>query len=397
MAPIRGAASRDGRAGDGRGTRREGADLPASGAAREEAHARPRRGLGTARARDGSRRAARHRGVLLGRGACIPRRARGGRGLRDRHPPRRLSAAARVEAPPRSGFVLLALLTVFWGVNWPMIKWGVTEFRPWSFRAACIVIGVAGLFACARLAGQSLAIPRRDLGPLLVASFFNMTVWHLCSAYGLSYMASGRAAIIAFTMPLWATLLAVPVLGEGITRAKAAGLALGLAGLACLLAGEVAELRRAPLGGLLMLGAAMSWAAGSLAVKRHRWEMQSFPLTGWQLLLGGLPILAGWALIEGGDVLRQGLEAPSWRGIAGTLYSATIPMIFCQWGWVRVLQVFPASVAAIGTLLIPVVGVLSSALLVGEEIGLTEVAALGLILASLAIVLGPRLPMPGRR
>ncbi|MFM8989065.1 MAG: EamA family transporter [Alphaproteobacteria bacterium] len=110
-----------------------------------------------------------------------------------------MSAAARVEAPPRSGFVLLALLTVFWGVNWPMIKWGVTEFRPWSFRAACIVIGVAGLFACARLAGQSLAIPRRDLGPLLVASFFNMTVWHLCSAYGLSYMApsTGTASSVA--------------------------------------------------------------------------------------------------------------------------------------------------------------------------------------------------------
>jgi len=308
-----------------------------------------------------------------------------------------LSGDARVEAPPRSGLALLGLLTIFWGVNWPMIKWGVTEFRPWSFRAACIVIGVAGLFACARLAGQSLAIPRRDLGPLLVASFFNMTVWHLCSAYGLSYMASGRAAIIAFTMPLWATLLAVPVLGERITRAKAAGLALGLAGLGFLLAGEVAELRRAPLGGLLMLGAAISWAAGSLAVKRHRWELQSFPLTGWQLLLGGIPILVGWAVLEGGDVLRAGLEAPSWRGIAGTLYSATVPMIFCQWGWVRVLQVFPASVAAIGTLLIPVVGVLSSALLVGEDIGLTEVAALGLILASLAIVLGPRLPLPGRR
>ena len=284
-----------------------------------------------------------------------------------------MSVATRDEAPPRSGLALLGLLTIFWGVNWPMIKWGVTEFRPWSFRTACIVIGVAGLFACARLAGQSLAIPRRDLGPLLVASFFNMTVWHLCSAYGLSYMASGRAAIIAFTMPLWATLLAVPVLGERITRAKAAGLALGLAGLGFLLAGEVAELRRAPLGGLLMLGAAISWAAGSLAVKRHRWELQSFPLTGWQLLLGGIPILVGWAVLEGGDVLRAGLEAPSWRGVAGTLYSATVPMIFCQWGWVRVLQVFPASVAAIGTLLIPVVGVLSSALLVGEEIGRAHV------------------------
>jgi drug/metabolite transporter (DMT)-like permease len=299
---------------------------------------------------------------------------------------------------PRTGFILLGLLSFFWGINWPMMKWGVTEVSPWSFRAFCIVVGSIGLFVCARLARQSITIQRRDLRPLLVAAFFNTTVWHLCSAYGLVHMASGRAAIIAFTMPLWATLLAVPVLGETITKAKMAGLALGLAGLALLLVGEAAAIGAAPLGALLMLGAALGWAAGSLAVKRHRWSMQSFPLTGWQLLLGGLPILAGWWILEGdGTWLRPGVDAPSWRGLLGLVYAATVPMIFCQWGWVRVLQVFPASVAAVGTLLIPVVGVFSSALLVGERIGLTEIAALGLITASLAVVLGPRVPGAPRR
>lgn len=293
---------------------------------------------------------------------------------------------------PRTGFVLLGLLSLFWGINWPMMKWAVTDFRPWSFRVLCIVLGSAGLFACARLAGQRIAIPRRDLGPLLVASFFNTTVWHLCSAYGLLFMASGRAAIIAFTMPLWASLLAMPVLGEKMTRAKALGLLLGLAGLGCLLVGEVAAIGAAPLGGLLMLCAAVGWAAGSLAVKRHRWSMQSFPLTGWQLLIGGVPIFIGWWLLEGDAWLRPGLEAPSWRGIVGAVYAATIPMIFCHWGWMRVLQVFPASVAAIGTLMIPVVGVFSAALVIGETVGATELAALGLIVSSLAIVLGPRLP-----
>ena len=297
----------------------------------------------------------------------------------------------------RSGFVLLGLLTFFWGINWPLMKWAVTDLRPWSFRALCIVIGGAGLFACARIAGQRIAIPRRDLVPLLVASAFNTTVWHLCSAYGLMLMASGRAAIIAFTMPLWATLLAVPLLGERITRAKAAGLALGLAGLSCLLVGEASAIGAAPLGGLLMLGAAVAWAAGSLAVKRHRWTMGAFPLTAWQLALGGLPILIGSAVLEGDGWLREGLDAPSWRGVVGALYAATVPMIFCHWGWMRVLQVFPASVASIGTLMIPVVGVFSAALVIGEPVGATEIAALVLIVGSLAIVLGPRMPGFGRR
>lgn len=295
-------------------------------------------------------------------------------------------------ALPRSGFVLLGLLSFFWGINWPMMKWAVTEIRPWTFRSICIVVGVAGLFACARLAGQRVGIPRQDLKPLLVASFFNTTAWHLCSAYGLMLMASGRAAIIAFTMPLWATLLAVPLLDERINRARAIGLVLGLGGLAFLLYGEIAAVQRAPLGGLLMLTAAICWAAGSLTVKRHRWSMPAFTLTAWQLLIGGVPILIGWAVLEGGDILQPGIAALSWRGVVGALYSATVPMIFCHWGWMRVLQVFPASVAAIGTLLIPVVGVFSAALVIGERVGPTELAALALITTSLAIVLGPRLP-----
>lgn len=297
----------------------------------------------------------------------------------------------------RTGFVLLGLLAFFWGVNWPMMKLAVTDFRPWSFRAACIVLGSLGLLACARIAGQRIAIARRDLGPLLAASFFNTTVWHLASAYGLMLMASGRAAIIAFTMPLWATLLAAPVLGEPITRAKLAGLGLGLAGLGFLLAGEATAIGAAPLGALLMLVAAVAWAAGSLAVKRHRWTMGAFPLTAWQLVLGGLPIIGGWWILEGGDALRPGLATPSWLGVAGALYAATVPMVFCHWGWMRVLQSFPASVAAIGTLLIPVIGVFSAALVIGETVGATEIAALGLTLAALAIVLGPRLPWLVRR
>jgi len=301
-------------------------------------------------------------------------------------------SGAGAAALPRAGFVMLGLLTLFWGVNWPMMKWGVTEVNPWSFRAICVVLGVAGLFVCARLAGQEWRIAPRDRVPLFWASVYNTTCWHLCSAFALMHIASGRAAIIAFTMPLWATLLSVRWLGEPITRAKALGLGLGLVGLALLLVGEIAVLRQAPLGAALMLAAAVSWAAGSLVVKRHVWSMGAFALTGWQLLLGGLPILAGWALLEGGDWLRAGVTTPSWRGVVGTLYAATVPMIFCQWGWIRVLQVFPASIAAIGTLLIPVMGVFSAAVLIGERVGATELAALALICGSLAIVLGPRLP-----
>ena len=72
-------------------------------------------------------------------------------------------SGAGAPALPRAGFMLLGLLTLFWGVNWPMMKWGVTEVNPWSFRAICVVLGVAGLFVCARLAGQEWRIAPRDV------------------------------------------------------------------------------------------------------------------------------------------------------------------------------------------------------------------------------------------
>lgn len=171
----------------------------------------------------------------------------------------------------------------------------------------------------------------------------------------------------------------------------------GGAGLLLLVIGEIRALERAPLGALLMFGAAMSWALGSLTIKRHRWTTQVFALTAWQMVVGGAPIFIGWIVIEGFDVKQPGVQALSWHGIVGTLYAATIPMIFCHWGWTRLLQVFPASVAAIGTLLIPVVGVFSAALLIGESIGVTELASLGLIITALTITLAPRLPGRGAR
>jgi drug/metabolite transporter (DMT)-like permease len=204
-------------------------------------------------------------------------------------------------------------------------------------------------------------------------------------------LSSGRSAIVAYTMPLWATLLSAAFLGERITAAKVLGLALGLGGLVFLIERESAALEHAPLGALLMLGAALAWAIGSVLIKRHHWSMSSFALTGWLLAVGGAPIVIGAGMVEGFVWNRPGV-APSAIGILGFVYSATVAMLFCHWGWIVLLQQLPASVASIAILFIPVVGVWSSALLLGEPVGAPEIIGLASIVAALAIVLGPRLP-----
>lgn len=289
-------------------------------------------------------------------------------------------------ALPRDGLLLLAAITLFWGLNWPAMKLAVAEVPVWTFRTICLVVGGAGLLMIGRLSGQSLRIPRQELRPLLLTAFFNITGWHLCSAFGLLYMSAGRASILGLTMPLWATLLAIPLLGERLTRTTVIGLALGLAGLGALILPDWREIAAQPVGVMFMLGAAVFWAAGTVSFKYFRWTIPLSALTGWQLLLGGVPVAIGALFFDAGF-------APSAVGRTGwlaTLYAVLFPMLFCQWAWFRVVTRFPAAVAAISIVAIPAVGVFSSALLLGEPVGIDVLTSLALVSGALAVVLlGP--------
>ena len=131
---------------------------------------------------------------------------------------------------PPLGFALLAALTLFWGANWPVMKIAFSELPVWWFRASCVLVGGLGLLAISAAAGNSLRVPRKDWAAMAVCAFFSFFGWHLLSGYGVSLIPAGRAAIIAFTMPVWAALLSSLLLGERITKAKVCGLLFGVSG-----------------------------------------------------------------------------------------------------------------------------------------------------------------------
>jgi drug/metabolite transporter (DMT)-like permease len=290
---------------------------------------------------------------------------------------------AENRALPREGLLLLAAITLFWGVNWPTMKLALSEVPVLTFRTICLLAGGLGVLAICRVGRLPLRIPRGQLRPVVLVTVFNITGWHLLSASALLYMEAGRASIVAFTMPLWATLLAVPVLGERLRGTTIIGLVVGLAGIGVLVLPSWRTLVTQPLGLLFMLAAALSWAAGTVGLKYYRWRMPTAVLTGWQLLLGSLPIAAG-ALVFDADFTPAAVSTTAWLA---TLYAALIPIIFCQWAWFRVVALFPAAIAAIGTLAIPVIGVLSSAIGLGEPIGLDVILSLILVCLALGIVL----------
>ena len=173
------------------------------------------------------------------------------------------------------------------------------------------------------------------------------------------------------------------VLGEPLTKSKVLGLALGMAGMAVLIGPGLSTLGSAPMGIGFMLGAAITWALGTVLIKRTRWTVPVAALAGWQLLIGAVPITLGAILFE--EFPSPGELSP--EALISVIYVLVVPMVFCHWAWFMVVRLFPAAIAAIGTLAIPIVGVFLSGWIVGEPIGTRELVSLGLVCAALAVVL----------
>jgi drug/metabolite transporter (DMT)-like permease len=297
----------------------------------------------------------------------------------------RLVAPAAHAAPglPRSGILLLVALTITWGVNWPMMKLALQEVPPWAFRSLCLMVGGISLLLLTGASGGSIRLPAGRILPLALVSLFNITAWHLLSAYALLNTGSGRAAIIGYTMPLWAAPLSVFLLGARLTARQLLALALGMAALLLLLGQDLAALGSAPLGALLMVAAALSWAIGTVLIKKLVWDgMPVMAMTAWQQLIGGLPIVLGWWLLEPFPDLGA-LSLPSAFGLTYAVFVATI---FCQTAYFKLVTLLPAHVAAISVLAVPVVGVISSAWLLGESVAPAEIGALLLVLSGLFLL-----------
>jgi drug/metabolite transporter (DMT)-like permease len=232
------------------------------------------------------------------------------------------------------------------------------------------------------MGGFSLAIPSRERKPIALAALLNVTGWFLCSAYGLAHLQAGRAAVIGSTMPLWAIIMAKFFLKEQLTLERLVGLGLGLVGLTILIWPDIRAIGEAPFHAAFMLAAAISWAAGTITMKRFQWTAPIIVLTGWQFILGAIPVVSGTLLFPSG--IAVSLISP--KAILAMAYTIIVPTLFCHWAWFKSVSLLPTSVASMGTLPIPVLGVFSSALILGERIGLREFLALVLVLVGLSIV-----------
>jgi drug/metabolite transporter (DMT)-like permease len=296
-----------------------------------------------------------------------------------------------VKSPPALPVValwLIAALAILWGASWPLMKLALTEMPPLRFRAFAVGVAAAGLFAVAWASGSKIALPRGAFARIAGVTMFSAIAWSICMAYGLRLMESSRAAIIAYTFPAWSVPLSAWLLGEPITRRRAAGLALGMAGMLLLLGDELYAVGRSPLGALLLFANAACWAIGTVLMRYWRVDVPASSYTAWMNFIAWVPITLLSVCVEQGPFHPFYLSTGP---MVGVLYSALVAALLCQWAWFKLVTITSASVASLSILIVPVIGVFTSMMVLGEHPRLTDLAALVMVVASLCTVM-----LPGR-
>jgi drug/metabolite transporter (DMT)-like permease len=290
------------------------------------------------------------------------------------------SSGARVSITP-AGLMFLAITSVGWGFNWPVTKYLLSELPPLTLRGVTGVVGACLLAGLALLRGQSLRVPYEMWPRLVMAAVLNVGCWMVLMGLALLWLPASEAALIAYTMPIWASMLAWPILGERPNLTRVISLVMAFAGLAAIMGGNGLTASMTKLPGIIMaLGGALGFAVGTVLAKKLPLRLPPLSAAAWQIGIGCMPVAIVGLLIEKTDIAD--LSQLGWILI---VYSTVIQFCVAYVSWFAALARLPASVAAIGTMAVPVIGVVASALALHEPLGPGQIAALVFTLAGVAL------------
>jgi drug/metabolite transporter (DMT)-like permease len=275
-------------------------------------------------------------------------------------------------------------VTLVWGLNWPIMKFSLRELSPLFFRAATMTGGSLLLLAWFSARGHDMRLPRSAWAPVALLAAPNVLGWHLFSILGVQELASGRAAILGFTMPIWTTLLAVLFFGERLTARVMIGAAGAAIAITLLVAHEFVALAGRPVGIVWMQIAALSWALGTILMRRTRLALSTQAITVWMMLLSSAafwliaPVFEPWP--------RWQFSAPMWVALA---WGAAINYGIAQVVWFNLARTLPPTASAFSIMAVPIVGTVSAIAIVGEVPRWQDwAAALAVILAIASALLG---------
>ncbi len=281
-----------------------------------------------------------------------------------------------------AALALFAVVILCWGFNWTVTKLLVQTVSPLWMTATRSVIALVVLFVLT-LATGDLRLPRRgDLPVVANIALLHMTGFAVLMGIGLQTVPAGRSIVLGFTTPLWVIPGAMLFLGERLTPARAAGVAMGLCGLALMfnpMAFDWSD-KRALLGNGLLLLAAFCWAISIVHIRKHTWISTPYQLVFWEVLLATCVLLVLALAFEGVPHIAWDAQTVLLFG-----YGGIFGVALAYWAMAMVNRSLPAVTTSLGVLATPVVGVLSAVLILDEPLSLALLAAMALILGGIAL------------
>ena len=305
-------------------------------------------------------------------------------------PPRHQGAGGRVTGGTsvisRQQLIGLVGITLMWGINWPMMKIALREVSPMYFRGVTMGLGAVWLLFYFRFQGLRLwPANRREWRDIVLLGIPNMFLWHALSILGVMSLPSGRASILGFTMPVWTVVIGVMFMGAKFTPRIIAAVIATLAAIGLLISHEFTALQGQPMGILWMELGALSWAIGTLWMRRISFTMPVQSLTVWMMLISSPLILLVAAGTETWPTWE--LSPLAWGSLA---YAVLINYGFAQIIWFGMARDLPPATSAMSIMAVPVVGTLSANLLIGELPHWQDYAAMVCVVLAIAAVLLPQ-------
>lgn len=286
------------------------------------------------------------------------------------------------------------LAALFWGLNWPVVKILLDGVGPWTLRAYGLAAAFVVLALTTVAMRQSPIVPRSHWPQLVIAALLNVVCFNILAVFAQMSMPASRAVILTYTMPLWSVVFARLMLGEKIDLLRGAALALGAGGIAVLarpfwaqfMAGEL------PLGLIYVMAAAITWAAGTIYTKKVQIPGAPIAITAWQILIGAVVCRVGLELFE-----TPRLELGRPEIALAFFYHVTLPQAASYALWFALMSQIPAATLSLGTLLVPVFGVIGSVLMIGERPPIPDIVGFAIILAAVILDQGVRVWLDRRQ
>jgi drug/metabolite transporter (DMT)-like permease len=289
-----------------------------------------------------------------------------------------------MHALSRQQLVVLVLLTLVWGVNWPVMKLGVTAYPPLTFRALSMWLGLPVLALGLVVLKVPFRIPRRDWRELLWLTTTNMFIWHVCIILAVRTLTSGRAAILGYTMPIFSAVIGAWFFASPLGRRAWTGVSAAALGVTLLLWHELTNMAGRPFGVLLALVAAAFWALGTQLLRRTRLQAPALAISFWMTVLTAILMAVLAAVFESSQ-----WTLPDATATSAILYNAVLIFGFAHAAWTYLARGLPPVASTLSVMLIPVLGVFSGAVWLKEAVHWQDWAAVLLMMVAIASVLWP--------